>query len=83
MQVIELREQLAIARQNAKFSEDRLIAFQEESDIMVREAYKRVEEVEGEMRALLCDMALEKRANRERMEHICRLLNADVPLELD
>ncbi|OUS44313.1 myosin class II heavy chain [Ostreococcus tauri] len=83
MQVIELREQLAIARQKAKFSEDRLIAFQEESDIMVREAYKRVEEVEGEMRALLCDMASEKRANRERMEQIGRLLNADVPLELD
>jgi len=75
MQVKELSDQLAIVREKSTVYEARAVAIREESDAMVREAYQQVEDVENEMRAVLLDMAREKRVNRERMEQIGRLLH--------
>ena len=83
-QLEELSEQLAIARDKASMYETRAIAIREESDAIVREAYERVDDVEHEMRSLLLDMATEKKANRDRMAQIGRLLQeGDIPLALD
>ena len=83
-QLEELSEQLAIARDKASMYETRAIAIREESDAIVREAYERVDDVEHEMRSLLLDMATEKKANRDRMAQIGRLLqDGDIPLALD
>ena len=74
-QVHELQYQLDIAREDARTCESKIAAIREESDADVREAYERVDDVENEMRALLLEMAEERRANRERLDRIGYLLN--------
>ncbi|MGA1706875.1 MAG: hypothetical protein ACO39X_07520, partial [Candidatus Nanopelagicaceae bacterium] len=83
-QMQEIKEQLAIAQHKARSCEDRLLVIRDESDVIVREAYERVDDLEREMRSILLEMASEKRANRIRMEQISRLLNdEDVSIGVD
>ena len=83
-QLEELKQQVAIAQQKARSFEDRLLVIRDESDVIVREAYERVDDVEQEMRNILLEMASEKRANRIRMEQISRLVNdEDVSIGVD
>lgn len=82
-QMADLSEQLEIAREKASKWESRAAASQEESDALVREAYRKVDETEMEMRGLLLEMAEERSLNKERMEKIARLIHYDTLASVD
>jgi leucine-rich repeat/coiled-coil domain-containing protein 1 len=82
-QMADLSEQLEIAREKASKWESRAAASQEESDALVREAYRKVDETEMEMRGLLLEMAEERSSNKERMEKIARLIHYDTLASVD
>jgi len=82
-QVADLSEQLEIAREKTSKWESRAVASQEESDALVREAYRKVDETEMEMRGLLLEMAEERSLNKERMEKIARLIHYDTLASVD
>ena len=82
-QMADLSEQLEIARAKASKWESRAAAAQEESDGLVREAYRKVDETEMEMRGLLLEMAEERSFNKERMEKIARLIHYDTMGSID
>lgn len=82
-QIADLSEQLEIAREKASRWESRAAASQEESDALVREAYRKVDETEMEMRGLLLEMAEERSLNKERMEKIARLIHYDTLASVD
>ena len=82
-QMADLSEQLEIAREKASKWESRAAASQEESNALVREAYRKVDETEMEMRGLLLEMAEERSSNKERMEKIARLIHYDTLASVD
>lgn len=82
-QMADSIEQLEIAREKASKWESRAAASQEESDSLVREAYRKVDETEMEMRGLLLELAEERSLNKERMEKIARLIHYDTLASVD